>query len=252
MERWNGRVALVTGASVGIGAAICKALVEAGMNVVGAARGVEKIQKLSDGLKNAKGSLTAVKCDLMKEEDIHNLFKTIKEKFGGVDVCVNNAGFSYPKSLLEGTPTEWKNMMDVNVIAVCLCSKLAIQSMRERGVDDGHIVNVSSIAGHVILNMPEVHFYTATKYALNAVSEGLRQEMRELKSHIRISIICPGAVVTEFGKRMYNDEEKGNELFNAFKCLQAEDIARSVLHIISSPAHVEINDIIIRPTEESY
>ncbi|RXG55710.1 hypothetical protein Avbf_17897 [Armadillidium vulgare] len=70
MERWNGRVALVTGASVGIGAAICKALVEAGMNVVGAARGVEKIQKLSDGLKNAKGSLTAVKCDLMKEEDI--------------------------------------------------------------------------------------------------------------------------------------------------------------------------------------
>ncbi|RXG56135.1 hypothetical protein Avbf_07220 [Armadillidium vulgare] len=100
--------------------------------------------------------------------------------------------------------------------------------------------------------MPEVHFYTATKYALNAVSEGLRQEMRELKSHIRISIICPGAVVTEFGPRMYNDEEKGNELYNAFKCLQGEDIARSVLHIISSPAHVEINDIIIRPTEQSF
>ncbi|KAB7506260.1 Dehydrogenase/reductase SDR family member 11 [Armadillidium nasatum] len=228
------------------------------MNVVGAARGVEKIQELSDGLKNAKGSLTAVKCDLMKEEDIYNLFKTIKEKFGGVDVCVNNAGFSYPKSLLEGTPTEWKNMMNVNVIAVCLCSKLAIQSMKERGVDDGHIVNVSRnpiLFQHCrscCFNMPDFHFYTATKYALNAVSEGLRQEMRELKSHIRISIICPGAVVTEFGTRMYNDEEKGNELFTAFKCLQAEDIARSVLHIISSPAHVEINDIIIRPTEEPH
>ncbi|KAB7499674.1 Dehydrogenase/reductase SDR family member 11 [Armadillidium nasatum] len=149
MERWNGRVALVTGASVGIGAAICKVLVGAGMKVVGAARGVEKIQELSNSLKKEKGSLTAVKCDLTKEEDIRHLFKEIKAKFGGVDVCINNAGFTYnnksigTKDRTKGTPTEWKNMMDVNVIAVCLCSKLAIQSMRERGVDDGHIVNVS-------------------------------------------------------------------------------------------------------------
>ncbi|KAB7496427.1 Dehydrogenase/reductase SDR family member 11, partial [Armadillidium nasatum] len=188
MERWNGRVALVTGASVGIGAAICKVLVGAGMKVVGAARGVEKIQELSNSLKKEKGSLTAVKCDLTKEEDIRHLFKEIKAKFGGVDVCINNAGFAYNISLLDGTPTEWKNMMDVNVIAVCLCSKLAIQSMRERGVDDGHIVNVSSTGGHRIPNMPGAHFYCGTKFALMAVSEGLRQEMRELKSHIRISV----------------------------------------------------------------
>ncbi|RXG62119.1 Fatty acyl-CoA reductase [Armadillidium vulgare] len=188
MERWNGRVALVTGASVGIGAAICKVLVGAGMKVVGAARGVEKIQELSNSLKKEKGSLTAVKCDLKKEEDIRHLFKEIKGKFGGVDVCINNAGFTYSKSLLEGTPTEWKNMMDVNVIAVCLCSKLAIESMKERGVDDGQIINVSSTSGHRIPNMAGAHFYSGTKYALMAVSEGLRQEMRELKSHIRISI----------------------------------------------------------------
>ncbi|KAB7500687.1 Dehydrogenase/reductase SDR family member 11 [Armadillidium nasatum] len=217
MERWNGRVALVTGASVGIGAAICKVLVGAGMKVVGAARG-----ELSNSLKKEKGSLTAVKCDLTKEEDIRHLFKEIKAKFGGVDVCINNAGFTYNKSLLVN---ERKEVLTMDILL--------------------------TTGGHRIPNMPGAHFYCGTKFALMAVSEGLRQEMRELKSHIRISIISPGAVETEFAPRMFNDPGKGRQFYSAFKCLQAEDVARSVLHIISAPAHVEINDILMRPTEQA-
>ncbi|KAB7508038.1 Dehydrogenase/reductase SDR family member 11 [Armadillidium nasatum] len=252
MERWKGRVALVTGASAGIGAAVCKVLVEAGMNVVGAARGVEKIEILANSLHDAKGTLTAVKCDVTKEEDIYNLFREIKGKFGGVDICVNNAGISYDKTLLDGSVAEWRNMTDVNIIAPCICSKLSIESMRERGIDDGHIINVNSTSGHRVSGFAEVHFYAGTKYALTAITEGLRQEMRELKSHIRISKISPGFVETEFFTRMFSsNEEKAQEIYKSRMFLQPEDIANSVLHIISSPPHVEINDILVRPTEQA-
>jgi len=249
MERWIGRVALVTGASAGIGAAICKILVESGLKVVGAARGVEKIQSLAVSLKGAKGSLTPIKCDLTKDEDIYNLFKEIKAKFGGVDVCINNAGLSHNKTLLDGTPTEWRHMIDVNVIALCLCSKLAVASMRERGVDDGHIININSTAGHRIPAFKEAHFYCGTKYAVKAISEGLRQEMRGLKSHIRVSSISPGMVETEFLPRMLKDPN-ATEMYKVWTPLQAKDIAETLLHVLSAPPHVEINEAIIRPTEQ--
>ncbi|RXG57695.1 Dehydrogenase/reductase SDR family member 11 [Armadillidium vulgare] len=194
MERWTGRVALVTGASVGIGATVCEALVRSGLKVVGAARGVDQVKVLSESLKDAKGSLLPIKCDLTKENDVLNLFDKIKEEFGGVDICINNAGLSNGKKLLEGTVEEMREMTDVNIIALCLCSQLAIKSMRERGVDDGHIIN----------------------------------------------IISPGMVETQFAFRAFKDEEKAKNLYSSCEPLKPEDISSSILHIISSPAHIEL------------
>ncbi|KAG7169337.1 dehydrogenase/reductase SDR family member 11-like [Homarus americanus] len=249
MERWSGRVALVTGASAGIGAAICRFLVDKGMKVVGAAREEERIQALADELADKPGSLTAIKCDITKDSDVLGLFASIKEKFGGVDVCINNAGMSHNHSLLEGTPEEWREMLDVNVVGLCLCTREAVASMRENNVDDGQIIHISSIMGHQVMSYSTLHFYSATKFAVRALTEGLRQELRGLKSHIRVTAISPGVVKTEFLSRMMKDKEKAQGVFTNKKCLQAEDIVSTVVHVLSTPPHVEIGDIIVLPTE---
>ncbi|RXG57127.1 hypothetical protein Avbf_09191 [Armadillidium vulgare] len=187
-QLWTGRVALVTGASTGIGASICEVLVQSGLKVVGAARGVEKIQTLSETLKDAKGSLLPVKCDLTKEEDIHS---TVEE-------------------MLELT--------NVNIIALCLCSQLAIASMRERGVDDGHVININSTSGHAMTPQTSSRFYASTKFAS----------------------VSPGMVNTEFAYRAFKDPEKAKNLYSSIEPLRPEDVAAS------------INEVIIRPTEQQH
>ncbi|XP_050723083.1 dehydrogenase/reductase SDR family member 11-like [Eriocheir sinensis] len=146
MERWSGRVALVTGASMGIGASVARRLVAEGMKVVGAARSIDKLLAMADELKGQRGALIPIKCDLTKDEEVLAMFAKIKKDLGGVDVCINNAGFAHNKSLLEGSPKEWREMMDLNVVALCLCTRESIASMRERGVDDGHIIHISRYA----------------------------------------------------------------------------------------------------------
>ncbi|CAG0882671.1 unnamed protein product, partial [Cyprideis torosa] len=145
MSRWVGRVALVTGASAGIGAAICKELVKHGMKVVGCARRVHRIEKLAKELEEGPGLIMPIKCDLSKEEDIQSMFELIKQRWGGIDVCINNAGFAKLETLLSGSWSSWQEVFSVNVLALLLCQKLSIESMRERGVDDGHIININSV-----------------------------------------------------------------------------------------------------------
>ncbi|RXG51523.1 putative oxidoreductase [Armadillidium vulgare] len=225
MEKWQGRVALVTGASSGIGEAICENLVKNGMKVVGAARRINNMQMMT---------YTA-------------LFDKIKETFGGVDVCINNAGFfGTGLNLLSGTPEEWRQMTNVNVIALCLCSKLTVNSLKERGLDDGHIINISSLAGHKVYPFGESHFYTGTKHAVQALSEGLRQELQADNSGIKLSVVSPGLVKTEVfnhihGSSMYDKIYEGNT------SLKSEDIADLVSQILSAPPYMEVLDIIVAP-----
>ncbi|XP_074496647.1 dehydrogenase/reductase SDR family member 11-like isoform X3 [Sebastes fasciatus] len=145
MDRWRGRVALVTGASVGIGAVVAEELVRCGMTVVGCARDVQHIQKLAAECQIAghSGVLVPFKCDLNNEEEILSMFAAIKAQHKGVDVCINNAGLAHPESLLNGQTSGWKNMLDVNVLALCICTREAYQSMKERNVDDRHIININ-------------------------------------------------------------------------------------------------------------
>ncbi|XP_059186925.1 dehydrogenase/reductase SDR family member 11-like [Centropristis striata] len=253
MDRWRGRVALVTGASVGIGAAIAKELVRYGMKVVGCARDVEKIQKLAAECQSAghSGVLLPFKCDLNNEEEILSMFAAIKAQHQGVDVCINNAGLAHPESLLNGNTSAWKNMLDVNVLALCICTREAYQSMKERNVDDGHIINLNSMSGHRVVHSTDVHFYSSTKFAVTALTEGLRQELREANTHIRATCISPGVVETEFAPRLYsNNADKAATAYTKFKALEAIDVANSVTYVLSAPPHVQIGDIQMRPVEQ--
>uniref|UniRef100_UPI0037E81F46 dehydrogenase/reductase SDR family member 11-like n=1 Tax=Semicossyphus pulcher TaxID=241346 RepID=UPI0037E81F46 len=253
MDRWRGRVALVTGASVGIGAAIAKELVRHGMKVVGCARDVEKIQKLAAECQSVghSGVLVPMKCDLSNEEEILSMFSAIKEQHKGVDVCINNAGLAHLETLLNGKTSGWKNMLDVNVIGLCICTREAYQSMKERNVDDGHIVNINSMSGHRVVSNAATHFYSSTKFAVTALTEALRQELREANTHIRATCISPGLVDTEFAPRLFRDNaEKAVEIFSNLKALEAIDVANSVTYVLSAPPHVQIGDIQMRPTEQ--
>ncbi|XP_072314603.1 dehydrogenase/reductase SDR family member 11-like [Eucyclogobius newberryi] len=253
MERWRGRVALVTGASVGIGAAIAKELVLHGMKVMGCARDVEKIKKLSEECRAAghSGVLVPYKCDLTNEEEILTMFTDIKSQYRGVDVCINNAGLAHPDSLLNGQTSGWRNMLDVNVIALSVCTREAYQSMKERNVDDGHIIHINSMSGHRVVNSADTHFYSATKFAVTALTEGLRQELREAKTHIRATSISPGFVETEFFPRLYSQNpEKGSTAYTKLKCIEAVDVAKAVIYALSAPPHVQIGDIQMRPVEQ--
>ncbi|XP_013385782.1 dehydrogenase/reductase SDR family member 11 isoform X2 [Lingula anatina] len=251
MDRWKGRVALVTGASVGIGAAIVRKLVQHGMKVVGCARGVEKIQALADELKDKDGTLLPIKCDLSNEEEILSMFKTIKQTWGGVDVCINNAGLALNAPLLSGATEQWKTMLDVNIMGLCICSREAFKSMRERKVDDGHIILISSMSGHRVIPSAAIHFYSATKYAVTGILEGLRNEVRALKTNIRISAVSPGVVETEFAYRLHEgQEEKAKAIYSKAPVLQGEDIADAVIYALSAPPHVQVHDILLRPTSQ--
>ncbi|XP_023372383.1 dehydrogenase/reductase SDR family member 11 isoform X1 [Otolemur garnettii] len=222
MERWRDRLALVTGASGGIGASVARALVQQGLKVVGCARTVGNIEELAAECKSAgyPGTLIPYRCDLTNEEDILSMFSAIRSQHSGVDICINNAGLARPDSLLSGSTSGWKAMFDVNVLALSICTREAYQSMKERNVDDGHIININSMSGHRVTPQSVVHFYSATKYAVTALTEGLRQELREAQTHIRAT------------------------------CLKPEDVAEAVIYVLSSPPHVQIGDIQMRPTEQ--
>ncbi|GBO07888.1 Dehydrogenase/reductase SDR family member 11 [Araneus ventricosus] len=252
MERWSGRVALVTGASSGIGAELCRALVRHGMVVVGIARRVDRIQVVAEeeSVKTAPGKLVAVKCDVTQESEILSVFDEIRKTFGRLDVCINNAGFSHNSPLLSGTTSEFKAILDVNIMALCICTREAVKLMREKGVDDGQIINISSMSGHRLSSTANfgLHFYTGTKFMVRALTEGLRRELKALNSHIRIGSISPGLVQTE-GIDVFRSKdpaEKARDAISSMKILQVQDIAESVLHILRAPPHVEVHDILIR------
>ncbi|KAL8199167.1 UNVERIFIED_CONTAM: Dehydrogenase/reductase SDR member 11 [Gekko kuhli] len=218
------------------------------------------LQRLAAECQSAgfPGTLVPYKCDLSVEEEILSMFSAIKTLHQGVDVCVNNAGLARPEPLLSGKTEGWRTMLDVNVMAVSICTREAYQSMKERNIDDGHIININSMNGHSVAPQSVVHFYSATKYAVTALTEGLRQELREAKTHIRATCISPGLVETGFAFKLHdNDPERAATTYESIRvgdranqCLRAEDMANAVLYVLSAPPHVQIGDIQMRPTEQ--
>ncbi|ETN62710.1 oxidoreductase [Anopheles darlingi] len=245
MERWNGRVAVVTGASSGIGAAIVKDLAKAGMVTIGLARRVERIEELRKDLpEEAAKRLHAIKCDVSNEADIDAVFKQVEDQFGGCDVLVNNAGILRVKPLLEvGNTSDIKAVLDTNVTGLVLCSQRAYQSMVKRSVD-GHIVHISSIAGHGVPSVPNMNVYPASKHAVRAITETMRHEMRDAGKKIKVTSISPGAVKTEI--------LDGMNLPADINLLQSEDISAAVLYTLGTPPHVQVHEIMIKPLGEFY
>jgi len=122
--------------------------------------------------------------------------------------------------------------------------------MKNRKIDDGHIINISSMSGHRVVSSRPTHFYSATKHAVKALTDGVRNELREMKSNIRITEISPGLVETEFQVRM-SGEAAAEKVYSKIKCLQADDIADSVVYALSAPPHVQVHDILMRPTNQA-
>lgn len=253
MERWAGRVAVVTGASGGIGACLAQELVKKGLNVVGLARRVEKVQELSGSLKTAPGKLYAVKCDVTKEADVKEAFKWVKSNLGGVDILINNAGGDSANTLIDGPIENWKSIFDLNVLALSICTKEAIQSMRDRKVDDGHIVHINSTLGHAV-PPAEMGFsmYSSSKHAVTALTEGLRRELINLKSKIRVTSISPGPVKTDFlissGSKILTPET----LYSTIPHLFPKDVVEAVLFVLGSPPHVQVHEMTIFPVGGVY
>ncbi|XP_067015293.1 farnesol dehydrogenase [Anabrus simplex] len=249
MERWRGRVAMVTGASAGIGAAVAKALVNEGMTVVGLARRDERIKEMAKNLEAAPGKLHAVKCNLRDEEDILSAFKWVKENVQGVEVLINNAGVLGETALTEAETEEWRRQLDVNVLALSICTREAVKSMRERSVDDGHIIHINSIAGHNPPFLPQIAMYTATKHAVTALTEGLRKDLVASNSRTRVTSISPGLVNTEIFDNL-KTFSRANVLTTGPHLLP-EDIADAVLYALAAPPHVQIHELTIKPVGEA-
>ncbi|XP_046673601.1 farnesol dehydrogenase-like isoform X1 [Homalodisca vitripennis] len=242
MDRWQGRVAMVTGARTGIGEAISRALVSYGVLVVGLARNEERLKELEKEMAGQKGKFYGIKTDLTIEEEILSAFRWTEQHVGGIDILVNNAGVSTRTRVLDGEINIWRNMFEVNVYAVGICTREAVKSMRARGVKDGHIVNINSVTGHIVSTLLSQSVYSATKHALSLLTEAMRKELVESNSTIRVSSVSPGRVMTEMiaPKGVIRAKDRG-------PVLDCPSVADAVIYVLSTPPNVQISEVIVRP-----
>lgn len=225
--------ALVTGASSGIGKAIAVALVREGFEVTGLCRSVDQ---LPDGV-------SGLQCDLREPAQIETAFGSLDS----LDILVNSAGLAYLSGLSDGDPEQWEEMWRVNVHALALCSRLALPLFPETG---GQILNLSSMSGHRV--PPTGGFYAGTKFAVRAVSEALRSELKSSGNRTRVSCLSPGFVDTPLLDKYFDGRE--NELDatrDSGQMLTPEAIAATALHMLTAPEGVEINDVLMRSNQQA-
>jgi NADP-dependent 3-hydroxy acid dehydrogenase YdfG len=246
MAKLDGKVAVVTGASSGIGEATAEALAAEGATVVVAARREERLGELVERIKNSGGRTLAVSCDVTDEGQAHALIQRAEEEFGRVDILVNNAGVMLLSKVEKGLSDQWRQMFDVNVLGLLYTTGAAIGAMKRQG--SGHIVNVSSLAGRKVTRATS-GVYAGSKHAVNAISEGLRQEL--LEDNIRVTVVEPGAVETELPTHITDEEAKeGLGSLLSLEILQAEDVANAIVYAVTQPDRVSVNEILIRPTQQ--
>jgi NADP-dependent 3-hydroxy acid dehydrogenase YdfG len=242
----DGKVAVVTGASSGIGEATAETLAAHGATVVVAARREERLDELVERIEKAGGRTLAVSCDITDEGQAHALIQRTEEGFGRVDILVNNAGVMLLSKVAKGLSDQWRQMFEVNVLGLLYATDAAIEVMKRQ--QSGHIVNVSSLAGRKVTRDTS-GVYAGTKHAVGAISEGLRMEL--LEDNIRVTIIEPGAVETELTDHI-TDEEAKEGLSGLLKLdiLQAEDVANAIAYAVTQPDRVSVNEVLIRPTQQ--
>jgi 17beta-estradiol 17-dehydrogenase / 3beta-hydroxysteroid 3-dehydrogenase len=241
LARWQGKVALVTGASAGIGAAVGRALAGIGMRVALTARRAERLEALSAELTADGAQALAIAADLATPNGPAEVFARLRERWGGVDVLVNNAGLGWRQTLSQSDWSHLQAMLDVNVRAATLCLREALRDMM--GKADAVIVNISSLAGHRVPPSHANTFYSATKHALKAITDGVRMELHGVGSTVKIGMISPGMVESEFNEVA---TAPGDPAGYAFPPLQAEDVADALLYMLSVPRNVQIHDIVMR------
>lgn len=247
MEKWKGKLAVVTGASSGVGAVVAEKLVRNGINVIGLARRSEVIEENIKKFGELSGKMYARKCDLSSIESIKETFKWIEETFGTINILVNNAGASSLNNVTqEGDEAEKlvNQMISTNFIGLVHCTRKAIELMKKSD-DPSIIININSSLGHHVSYMDySLGIYPATKFGVRAFSETARQELiHSRNTKIRISSISPGLIKTAM---------TADDFFDNFPILKPDDVAESLMYILSTPPSVNIQDILIKPNGAAY
>ncbi len=240
-----GQVALVTGASSGIGEATAIALAAEGAKVVAVARRRARLDALAQRIQQQGDTLLPIMVDIADETQVREVVSQTQAQFGRIDSLINNAGLML-LGMIDGADTEdWRRMFNVNVLGLTYATHAVLPIMRTQG--SGHIVNLSSVAGRTV--RAGAGAYNATKWAVNAFSEALRQEV--YKHKIRVTVIEPGLVATELTQQITNPDAKaGAEAFyQSIQNLDSSDIATAIVYALTQPPHVSVNEILIRPTE---
>ncbi|XP_068149551.1 farnesol dehydrogenase [Drosophila tropicalis] len=249
MERWHKRVAVISGASSGIGATCAKLLVSAGVQVVGLARRTERLQELRQSLpEDQRKYFHHRTCDVSLKPQVANAFEWIEKELGGCDILINNAGILRDGLLIDMPIDDVSDVIQTNIMGSVYCTQSAIKSMRDRQMA-GHLIFINSTAG-VAGYKPNpadssLNIYTPTKFALTAVHEVLRQELIGKQSKIKTTSISPGWVATE----IVPDETKA-QLGEVI--LQADDVAQAVLYALSTPPHAQVEQITLRAVGEYF
>jgi NADP-dependent 3-hydroxy acid dehydrogenase YdfG len=245
-HRLNDRIALVTGASSGIGEATALALAEQGAKVAIAARRQERLEQLAGKLAELGAEPLVLVADLASESEAQRIVKETEARYGRLDILINNAGVMYLEPVAEADLGRWRRMLELNVLSLIASTQAALAGMRARR--EGHIVNISSVAGRIA--NPNAAAYAATKFGVGAFSESLRREV--YKDNVRVSVIEPGFVDTELrdhiGHEAVRDALKATA--HGMRQLQPEDIADAILFCVTRPDYVSINEVLMRPTDQ--
>ena len=250
-DQLAGSVALITGASSGIGEATARALADHGAAVAIAARRTDRLEALAGKIQSAGGRALAIEADVTDREQANAAVARTVEELGRLDIVINNAGVMLLGPIVDAPVEEWERMIQLNVLGLLYVANASIPHLLEaaeaepRRVSD--LVNISSVAGRQVRTGSGV--YNATKHAVGAFSESLRQEVTG--RHVRVSLIEPGAVSTELSS--HNREpirERIEETFGDIDRLEAEDIADAIDYVVTRPRHVAVNEVLVRPTEQ--
>ncbi|MBK6314472.1 MAG: SDR family NAD(P)-dependent oxidoreductase [Blastocatellia bacterium] len=248
MTSLRNRTVMITGASSGIGEACARAFAVEGARLLLAARRVERLQSLADSLADGLDTEAhVIELDVRDASAVDAALAALPAEWAAVDVLVNNAGLGLGLGKLhEGVIEHWDRMIDTNVKGLLHVTRAFVPGMVERG--RGHVINIGSIAGHELY--PGGNVYCATKFAVDAITKGLRMDL--VDTPIRVSTVDPGLVETEFSVvRFEGDVERAKRVYEGIEVLTGNDVADAVVYCASRPPHVQINEIIITPTNQA-
>lgn len=242
------KIVFITGATAGIGVATAKKFAEEGYNLIITGRRKEKLEEIAEIIRNDFNvEVLTLNLDVRIKEDVEKLINEIPEKWKKINVLVNNAGLAVGLNpLQDGLIDDWERMIDTNVKGLLYISRAVMPLMIANGF--GHIVNIGSVAGREIY--PNGNVYCGTKAAVQSITYGMRMDL--LKHGIKVTLIEPGAVETEFSVvRFKGDQERADSVYKGFKPLSGGDIADAIYYVCSLPAHVNINDMLIMPAAQA-
>ena len=243
MSDVKGKVVAITGASSGIGEAAARLLAASGARVMLGARRADRLALIADDIRRKNGEADVLAIDVSRRADLALLVTRAQDRFDRLDVLISNAGLMPLSPLDDLRVDEWDRMIDVNIKGVLYGIAAALPVFRKQG--SGHFINVSSVAGHRV--GPNGAVYSATKFAVRALSEGLRQEAGD---RIRVTIISPGAVESELAETISNPDVKQRIQDYRKMAIPAEAIAAAMAYAIGQPGNVDVNEILIRPTAQ--